>query len=231
MTIRGIAHRGYPVNYPENTLSSFQAAIDLGFSHMELDVHMSKDGIPVVMHDETIDRMTNGSGEIRKYTLDELKQFTIAPDEKIPTLKEVLNLAKDNIIVSIELKKPKLYKGIEKKVYEVIRKLDMLEQVYVISFDHASLIKLRTITTEIKVGPLVNKIRHSHFRLLKKLNAEYFAVNVKAINNKHIKKCKEMGVQLVVWTVNTIEQMRAIQEYPSILVTTDELEIYRSVCL
>lgn len=229
MTIRGIAHRGYPVSYPENTLSSFQAAIALGFSHMELDVHMSKDGIPVVMHDDTVDRMTNGSGKIREYTLDELKQFTIAPNEKIPTLEEVLKLAKDKIIVSIELKKPKLYKGIEKKVFEIIRKLDMQEQVYIISFDHNSLHRLRTITTDIQVGPLVNKVRHSHFRLLKNLNAGYFAVNIKAINNKHIRKCEEMGVQLVVWTVNTIEQMKAIKRHPEVLVTTDELERYKSV--
>ncbi|WP_052345757.1 glycerophosphodiester phosphodiesterase family protein [Paucisalibacillus sp. EB02] len=166
MTIRGIAHRGYPVNYPENTLSSFQAAIDLGFSHMELDVHMSKDGIPVVMHDHTIDRMTDGNGEIRKYTLEELKQFTIAPNEKIPTLEEALQLAIDRIIVSIELKNPNLYPGIEQKVYKVIKKLNMENQIYVISFDHESLQTLRGISNDIQIGPLANRIRPSHYRLI-----------------------------------------------------------------
>jgi glycerophosphoryl diester phosphodiesterase len=229
MTIRGIAHRGYPVNYPENTLSSFQAAIDLGFTHMELDVHMSKDGIPVVMHDHTIDRMTNGSGEIRSYTLAELKEFTVGKNEKIPTLKEALEVAKDRIIVSIELKKPKLYPGIEQKLYDLIDELNMLDQVYVISFNHDSLRILRSISTDIQIGPLVNKVRLSHFRLMEKLNAEYFAVNFNSIKEKHIRKCEEMGVQLVVWTVNTVEQMKSIKQYPSILVTTDELEKYKSV--
>ncbi|WP_010098564.1 glycerophosphodiester phosphodiesterase [Ornithinibacillus scapharcae] len=229
MTIRGIAHRGYPVNYPENTLSSFQAAIDLGFTHMELDVHMSKDGVPVVMHDHTIDRMTDGSGEIRDFTLAELKTFTIGTNEHIPTLEEALSLAKDRIIVSIELKKPKLYPGIEKKVYNVIKNLNMLDQVYVISFDHKSLEKLRSVSRDIQLGPLVNRVKGSHFRLMKKLDAEYFAVNFKNLNEKHIAKCEKLGVQLVVWTVNTVEQMNTVKQYPSILVTTDELETYKAV--
>lgn len=229
MTIRGIAHRGYPVNYPENTLSSFQAAIDLGFSHMELDVHMSKDGIPVVMHDHTIDRMTDGNGEIRKLTLGELKQFTIPPGERIPTLEETLQLAKDHIIVSIELKNPNLYPGIEQKVYDVIKRLNMVNQVYVISFDHRSLRTLRGISNEIKIGPLVNRILPTHYRLIKKLDAEYFAVKYSSVKKKHIRKCEELGIQLVVWTVNTVEQMKSIKQYPSILVTTDELERYKTV--
>lgn len=95
MKIRGVAHRGYPVKYPENTLSSFKAAIDLGFTHMELDVHLSKDGIPVVMHNSKIDRMTDGKGEIRDYTFAELQQFTVGQEERIPSLEEVLLFAKN----------------------------------------------------------------------------------------------------------------------------------------
>lgn len=71
MKIRGVAQRGYPVQFPENTLSSFQAAIDLNFSHMELEVHLTKDGIPVIMHDYSLDRMTNGYGEIIDHTYED----------------------------------------------------------------------------------------------------------------------------------------------------------------
>lgn len=231
MTIRGIAHRGYPVNYPENTLSSFQAAIDIGFSHMELDVHMSKDGVLVVMHDHTIDRMTDGTGEIRNYTLEELKKFTINSNEKIPTLEEALLLAKDRIMVSIELKKPKLYPGIEQKVYELINELDMKDQTYIISFNHDALWNLRALSKEIQIGPLVNKVRRGHYRLIQKLNANYFAVNYNAIKEKHIRKCENMGIQLVVWTVNSKEEMKKMKQYPSILITTDELETYKAISL
>ncbi|MUK87342.1 glycerophosphodiester phosphodiesterase [Ornithinibacillus sp. L9] len=231
MRIRGVAHRGYPRNYPENTLSSFQAAIDLGFTHMELDVHLSKDGVPVVMHDHSIDRMTDGKGEIKNYTLKELKQFNIEPDEKIPSLKEALLLAKDQIIVSIELKKPELYPGIEKKVYEVISKLDMIDQVYIISFNHKTLAKLRVLSSELHIGPLVSRVKKSHFNLIKKLNANYFAVKYDSVKDKHIKQCEDMDVQLVVWTVNREEDMTSIGNYPSVLVTTDELEKYSNLYL
>ncbi|MEN2767342.1 glycerophosphodiester phosphodiesterase [Ornithinibacillus xuwenensis] len=229
MNIRGIGHRGYPVKYPENTMSSFQAAIALGYTHMELDVHLSKDGVPVVMHDSRIDRMTDGTGEIRLYTLSELKNFRVEQNERIPTLEEVLLLAKDQIIVSIELKDTKLYKGIEEKVYEVIQKVGMLDQVYVISFNHRSLAILREISKEIKIGPLVSKLKRSHFRLIERLNAAYIAVKQSSVDEKCIKKCEAEGIQLVVWTVNNVERMRFFKKYPSVLVTTDELEILKEV--
>lgn len=228
MEIRGIAHRGYPVKYPENTLSSFQAAIDLNFTHMELDVHLSKDGVPVVMHDHTIDRMTNGMGEIRQYTFNELRLFTVGENEKIPSLEEVLQMAKNKIIVSIELKKTKLYKGIEEKVYEVIQKVGVIDQVYIISFNHDSLEKLRSISKSLELGPLVNKVKRSNYHLINKLNAKYFAVRLDGLKEKHIRKCQDMGIQLIAWKVNTLEHMQYIKQYPSILGTTDELEKYKS---
>ncbi|WP_085994087.1 glycerophosphodiester phosphodiesterase [Oceanobacillus senegalensis] len=229
MKIRGIAHRGYSAKYPENTISAFQAAIDLGFTHMELDVHLSKDGIPVVMHDALIDRMTNGVGEIRDLTLKELKQFAIHPNEKIPSLEEVLHIAKDTIIVSIELKNTDLYDNLEEKVYEVIQRMDMMDQVYIISFHFKALAKLRSMSSEVKIGPLVNKVRRSHFRLLKDLDAKYFAIRHTAIKEKHVKKCEELGVQVIAWTVNEVDQMeRMTMQFPSVLITTDELERFQA---
>ncbi|API91775.1 glycerophosphoryl diester phosphodiesterase [Virgibacillus pantothenticus] len=228
MSIRGIGHRGYPAKYPENTMSSFHAAIELGFTHIELDVHLSKDGIPVVMHDYKIDRMTNGSGEIKNYNLDELKQFKIHEKETIPTLEEVLYLAKNKVTVSIEMKNTKLYDSLEENVFQVIQQMEMLDQVYVISFNHHSLMKLRSLSKDIKIGPLVNKMKRSHFRLINKLNAEYLAVKHDGIRDKYVKRFDELGVQVVAWTVNSIEQMQRFNKYPSILITTDELERYKN---
>ncbi len=228
MNIRGIGHRGYPVKYPENTLSSFQAAIDLGFSHIELDVHVSKDGVPVVMHDYNIDRMTDGSGEIREYTVDQLQEFNVGEFEKIPTLEEVLRLAKGQIHVSIEMKNTKLYDAVEEKVCRIVQKLQMEEEVYVISFDHKSLAKMRALSSDIKIGPLVTKMKRSHLRLIEKLDAEYIAVKFDGLNEKYINKCEQMDVQVVAWTVNSIEQMQRLKKFPSILITTDELEKYKA---
>ncbi|WP_026909355.1 glycerophosphodiester phosphodiesterase [Paucisalibacillus globulus] len=227
MMVRGIGHRGYPVKYPENTMSSFQATIELGYTHMELDVHLSKDGVPVVMHDHRIDRMTDGTGEIRSYSFKELQEFKVKSVERIPTLEQVLQLAKNRIIVSIELKDTKLYKGIEEKVLKVIEKVDMLEQVYIISFNHQSLANIRKISKKVKIGPLVSKLKRPHFRLINKLDAQYIAVKQDSLNEEDIKKCEEVGIQLVVWTVNSEDRMRFFKQFPSVLVTTDELEKYK----
>lgn len=228
MNIRGIAHRGYPVEYPENTISSFRAAIEMGFTHMELDVHLTKDGVPVVMHDATIDRMTDGHGEIRQYTFQELQAFCInETEEKIPSLAQVLQLAKGKVIVSIELKDTRLYRRIEERVVEVVNQLEMMDQVYFISFNHHSLKKLRSLSPEAQVGPLVNRVKRSHFKLMEKIDAKYLAVRYDGLKEKYVNKCEELGIQLVVWTVNTKEQMIQIEKYPSILTTTDELQRYK----
>src|SRR5690606_42102464 len=92
--IRGVAHRGYPLRYPENTISSFQAAYELEFTHLELAVHLSKDGGPVLKHDATIDRMTAGQGRAKDDTLEAPRQFRLGEDETDPTLEEAQWFAK-----------------------------------------------------------------------------------------------------------------------------------------
>ncbi len=115
MKVKGIAHRGYPVKYPENTITAFHAAIELGYSHLEIDVHLSKDGVPVIMHDKTVTRTTDGSGLIKDHTLKELKELSIRQNETVPTLEETLALAKGKIRVAVELKQQgDLYPGLEK---------------------------------------------------------------------------------------------------------------------
>src|SRR3972149_9393656 len=108
-----IAHRGFSGQAPENTLASFKKARELGSDMIELDVRFSKDGHMVVMHDDTLDRTTNGRGKVADYTLKELKQLDagswFAPqfsDERIPNLNEVLELAKGKILVNIEIGTP-----------------------------------------------------------------------------------------------------------------------------
>lgn len=93
-----IAHRGAFVEAPENTLKSFKLAMEMGADMIELDVRLTKDRKVVVIHDDTIDRTSNGSGAVRDYTLDELKQFDFGEGEKIPTLEEVFELIKGNVL-------------------------------------------------------------------------------------------------------------------------------------
>ena len=101
------AHRAAHNNYPENSLAAVQEAIDLGVDIVEIDVQVSKDGVPVIMHDATIDRTTNGSGEPRKFTLEELKSFKLKGGDvihQIPTLAEMLTLGSDKIFFDLDMK-------------------------------------------------------------------------------------------------------------------------------
>ena len=99
-----IAHRGARGYEPENTLKSFQKALDLHADGIELDVHLSSDGHLIVIHDETIDRTTNGKGFVNTFSLAELKTFLIDDQYEIPTLKEVFDLVNKKCLINIELK-------------------------------------------------------------------------------------------------------------------------------
>ena len=124
------AHRGYSAKYPENTMAAFKAALKFNVDGIELDVHETKDGALVVIHDEKVNRTTNGKGYVKDYTLKQIKELDAGSwfnknfkGEKIPTLKEVLQLVKPTgKIVNIELKSNIIpYDGMDLKVVELIR--------------------------------------------------------------------------------------------------------------
>jgi glycerophosphoryl diester phosphodiesterase len=226
MKIRGVAHRGYPVKYPENTLTSFQAACDLSFTHLELDVHLSKDGIPVIMHDYAIDRMTDGKGFIRDYTVNELKQYRIGESETIPTLEETLDLLKGKISVLIELKQAgELYPGLEEKVLEIVRRKDMLDQSRIISFDHFSIERTRQLDPDIELGMICSGNMPYVFPYMKEIRCNFLGVQFKFMTPKYAEMMMENDVVSGPWPIETLEDMAIIADkYPTALITTNHLE-------
>lgn len=230
MKIKALAHRGYPVKYPENTVTSYQAAYNLGFSHLELDVHLSKDGIPVLMHDPTIDRMTEGKGLIKDYTLKELKEFKVGGTEVIPTLEEGLLFAKNKMVVSIELKQQGgLYTGIEETVLHVIEKTGMINQVYVNSFDHYAIVKMRELSKEIELGIIQHGSSPAVIPFMKAINATYLSLRVEYLTDEYVKKCEDEGITIVVWPVDKEWQYKKAMRYPNVLCTTNKLEYFISL--
>jgi glycerophosphoryl diester phosphodiesterase len=228
MTIKGIAHRGYPKKYSENTLSSFQAACDLSFSHVELDVHLSKDEIPVVMHDPRIDRMSNGTGYLKDYTLEQLKRFRIGQDETIPTLEEALCSLKGRATVIVELKQTgDFYTGLEEKVLDVIRKINMVDQIIISSFDHYALIRMRQLCKDIQLSLLLNGCTPFVFPSMEEIHARYLSVNYAYLTNDYVHECTERGFQLIARVIDTIESMKITLKYPSVLYCTNELEQWK----
>ena len=230
MKIRGIAHRGYPAKYPENTLVSFQAARDMGYTQLELDVHLSKDGVPVVMHDAAIHRMTNGKGMIKDYTVEQLKQFRIAGTEEIPTLEESLRLVKGEMIVNIDLKQTgDYYTGMEEAVLDVLRATDMVDQVYLMSLDHFSLIKMRKLSPDVELGVSFIGSMPCVLPFMKEIRAQYLGVKLCFLTDEYYRMIEEHGYELIAWPVNSEADMSlVVEKYPSALVTTNDLGMWKS---
>lgn len=226
----GLAHRGYPKKVPENTLPSFQAALDLQFSHLELDVNMTKDGVPVVIHDPTVDRTTNGSGYVKDFTLQELQQLQTAEGEPVPTLEEVLRLAKGRATVDIELKQSgNLYPGMEERVLQCIRDCGMMDQVFVTSFDHYSIIRLRELDPDIDLGYVIYGATPSIFPLAKETRARYVSVKYIYLTDEFVRRCEDNGLQIIAWTVDDEAAMKQLmQVYPNVWICTNELERWKN---
>lgn len=146
-----MGHRGAAALEPENTLRSISRAIEIGVDAVEIDVHMSKDEEIVVIHDSTVDRTTNGTGPVGSYTLEELKKLDAGKGEAIPTLEEVIDLIDDRIKLVIELKE----EGTEQGVVELIKRYNLEETVYVISFWHRLVKTIKEMESLIKTGVLL----------------------------------------------------------------------------
>jgi glycerophosphoryl diester phosphodiesterase len=151
-----VGHRGAMGHCPENTMASFERALELGANWIELDVHLSRDGALVVIHDETLERTTNGHGLVRDHTLAELEQLDAGGGQHIPTLDEVLVWARErNTIVDIEIKNaPVYYDGISEAVVSALHRNSMTEQVIVISFDHSAAKRVKALDERVVTGVL-----------------------------------------------------------------------------
>ena len=152
-----IAHRGASAYAPENTLAAFRKAVELGADILELDIHQSKDSQLVVIHDGTVDRTTDGKGDVKDFTAAQLKQLDAGgwfssrfAGERIPTLDEVFAGAPDSIVLLIELKEGSdEYPGIEERVVALIRKRKAEQRVILKSFEGKVLEHLRSLAPDI----------------------------------------------------------------------------------
>lgn len=206
--VLNIGHRGASRAFPENTLAAFRAACDSGADMCELDVQLSRDGAVVVIHDDTVDRTTNGRGEVSGLTLAELKSLDAGRGERIPTLEEVFAATTGRCGLNIELK----IAGVERQVAEIMRKYDATETSMVSSFDWSALEAMRTIAAEIRAGVLAEKKPERMLEAASRLHA--YAVNPRfdlATPDLCI-AAHARGFKVLVWTVDQPEQMRALIE-------------------
>ncbi|MCM8900782.1 glycerophosphodiester phosphodiesterase [Caldicoprobacter algeriensis] len=213
-----IAHRGASAYAPENTLAAFKKAINLGADGIELDVHLSKDGEVVVIHDRTIDRTSNGKGQVAEMSLKELKALDFGSwfsdeyqKESIPLLREVLELLKDwNGLLNIELKQNGLerYPQIEEKVLNLLGTYGFLERAIISSFDHYSLMKVKEIDPSMRICPLYMANLYKPWEYAYMLNAFAIHPHYHTVVPDLVKKCHEYNIQVNVYTVDCPEHIQ-----------------------
>ncbi len=214
------AHRGASAYRTENTMPAFELAAVQKADGVELDVQLSKDGVVAVLHDETIQRIWNGTGFIKDMLYSELRALRAkkAPeDEKayIPTLLEVLTFcASTSLQVNIELKNSvQLYPGLEEKVLELVEQMNMKSRVIYSSFNHLSLIHIKELDKNARVGLLYSEIMAKPWEYAEKLGA--YAIHP-AQNSLYIpefaKSCHDNGIAVNVWTVDDPKIMRHCME-------------------
>ncbi|MEZ7500055.1 glycerophosphodiester phosphodiesterase family protein [Flavobacterium sp. Arc3] len=209
-----IGHRGARGYEPENTLIGFQKAIDLHVDDIELDVHLSADGEIMVIHDETIDRTTNGKGTINQLTLQELKQFQIEKNQRIPTLTEVLNFINQRCDVNIELKSyetaHKVVALIEKFIAE---KHWNYSQFVVSSFDWKALQQVALLNSEIRIGVLTETDLDLAVAFAKFIKAKSIHPDFHLLTAENTAKLQEEGFEVFPWTVNEQDEIKKIKSF------------------
>jgi glycerophosphoryl diester phosphodiesterase len=151
-----VGHRGAMGYCPENTLLSFERGLELGADWIELDVHLSADRALIVIHDETLERTTNGHGLVRDHTAAQLARLDAGDGQHVPTLPEILQWARTRgTVVDIEIKNaPLYYDGISEAVVGAVREANMVDNVIVISFDHAAVKRVKEVEPTIATGVL-----------------------------------------------------------------------------
>lgn len=232
---KNFAHRGFRAEYPENTLLAFRKAIEAGACGIELDVHLSKDGEVVVIHDETVDRTASrtlrgsagGSGAVKDMTIEQLKRLDLGDGEQIPTLREYFDLIENSdMITNIELKNNKeRYEGMEEAVISLIREKGLEERVILSSFNFDSLVRCKELAPEIPVGFLFSKPRRV-LKLLKRAkahNIDFLHPYYRLIGKRFLKKLAQYPIMLNVWTVNKVKPLLKFLEHPFVngIITDD----------
>lgn len=213
------AHRGFSGKYPENTMRAFKEALKLDIDGIELDVHKSKDGKLVVIHDEDVKRTFNGEGEIKDFTFDELRKLSCKKvDFKndvecgIPLLEEVLDLIKNKpIILNIEIKNDiAYYKNIEKDVLNLISNFNILDKIIISSFNHETLRRVKEINKDVKIGILYEREIPNIINYAKTLDAYAIHPWDKLLSEDIVKEAHREGIKVNVYTVNKKEDIKRL---------------------
>ncbi len=194
-------HRGAKALAPENTLPSFFKALECGATGIEFDVRVTADGVPVVVHDDELDRVAGVSLRVSEASYRELSKVKVQ-GARIPTLREVLAMAKGRLYVDIEVKVP----GVEEEVVEALHELEMVDEAIVTSFLPAPLEKIKKLDPGIDVGILLEEWDEEYLEIARKLEAAAILPAHDILTREIVERAKAEGYSIITWTVNSLEE-------------------------
>lgn len=227
------AHRGYSAKYPENTMIAFRSAIEFAIDGIELDVHMTKDGHLVVIHDEKVNRTTNGKGYVKDLTLAQIKELDagskfnpLFKGERIPLLEEVMELlAPTNLKLNIELKSNVFpYLGMDMEVVKLIEKYNMQSRTILSSFDHETLWRIAQVAPNLETAPLLSNIIVEPWSYAKSIGANAIHISGYFMMRQAAIQAVKQGAKVRVYTINDAEHMALLAASHVAGFFTDEVE-------
>lgn len=209
-----VGHRGAKGYISENTLPSIKKALELGVDGIEIDVHLCASGELVVFHDFTLDRMTNGTGEIGKQTLSQLQNLLVDGKYKIPMLTEVLDLIKAKCLLNIELKGEKTALPTVKLLHQYFDKGTWTyNDILISSFQRKELEAVYNFDKKMPLGVLTKASVNASIRFAKTLNAVAIHPNFALLSKNNVKEAQDEGFKVNAWTVNDYESIERIKSY------------------
>lgn len=219
-----VAHRGASKYEPENTLRALKKAIEMGADIVEVDVRLSKDGVPIVIHDETLDRTTNGSGRVFDYTVEQLRKLDAGLGERIPLLSEVLDLVRGNVGLLLELKEVKATEPSLKMVEEE----NMISQVMFISFHRRALERIEQLRLDAFRG-LIYERPGDHIVVAKRMGCTAVAPHYTLATAGAVGFAHRLKLKVNVWTVNDLKTGKTMAKRGVDAITTDRPDLLISL--
>ncbi len=199
--MRKIGHRGACGHAPENTLASVRKALELNVAGFEFDIQLSKDGEPMVIHDDTLERTTSGKGLVADYTYAELQKLDAGNGERIPHLNDVFALVNGACELVIELKAEACVQ-VEKCIRAWVEKGWNYKQIWVISFNHFQLLEMKKLNSNIQTGVLFECIPVSLAALAEDAGAKAICPYVGCMNKALADDARARGLKIFTWTAN-----------------------------
>ena len=246
-----IAHRGASARAPENTLAAFKEAIRLGADSIELDVHLSADGVPMVIHDDSVDRTTNGRGAVAALTCRSLRRLDAGAwfssrfrGERIPTLEEALECARGRCGLNIEVKAPAGGRrlagrtgrtgasdagAVARAVARAVSRTGFREPLIVSSFSARALLQTRAVMSKVPIGFLASRSLRGLRALHRKAGLYAVHPHVRLAAARRVRLAHRLGLLVLFWTVNDARLMRRLLALGCDGLMTDDPAIFQEL--